>query len=398
MLFKDITPYTYSYRELRKFVRKDDFWKYDLNEPEKLEDILKEISEYFVCSNYSINTITKHYIKSMTLFTMDTFYDAVTIRCTDNIIRTATNFTACSRDNEITQLWNMISSELDDCWIIRTDIHSFFENIPFLDIIHKLRDNLIICNSTYLHLLSIYNSVYTDKVQGLPRGLPISSSLSDYSMHDFDKYVVRVPGVVYYSRYVDDIVIITHSAKETLELIKSQLPYNMRINFNKTHMHSLGTDDNIEYLGYSFPLKKPITACISSRKLGKIKQRIVLTLRAFLRDHNYGLLLERLQFITGITELHMADREKIFAVGIRYQYRLCNEELILRQLGDLDTFLQRILRSKRYSISRRIRATLSQQQYSYLLRISFVSGFRKMITHSRSRNRIAEIKNAWRYE
>ncbi len=51
-------------------------------------------------------------------------------------------------------------------------------------------------------------------IVGLPRGVPLSATLSEYSMKRFDRFVSTLPEVYYYARYVDDIVIVTGARED----------------------------------------------------------------------------------------------------------------------------------------------------------------------------------------
>ena len=258
----------------------------------------------------------------------------------------------------------------------------------------------LVTKTTYNHLVNLYLETSKDGFEGLPRGLSISSSLSEFALLDFDYKVRNMDECFYYSRYVDDIVLVTTKRiKNINKKIKNYLSYDLTLNEKKTFHEQIGKDSQIEFLGYSFNLKDVEYSRISQGKIDKIKTRIALSLRSFVKkDGNYKLLLDRLRFLSGNSVLKMPGRKKPITIGIRYQYQLCSEISIISQLKELDTFLKRMLISRKYYIGKALKQLLSPSQMQELNKISFLSGYQDKITHSYGRERVSRIKDAWRYE
>lgn len=111
---------------------------------------------------------------------------------------------------------HQVSNYLSDGFpyrIIRADISSFFESIPHEELIKRLTHSGLLSS----HSLSLIRRMLTDYAvtantaaphKGVPRGLSLSSDLAEYYMKPFDAKMREMPGVVFYSRYVDDILII----------------------------------------------------------------------------------------------------------------------------------------------------------------------------------------------
>lgn len=95
--------------------------------------------------------------------------------------------------------------------VIRADIHSFFESISQNELVKKLSDDGFVSRKTVKYLKRIlytYNetaNILDEK--GLPRGLSFSSHLSELYMRPIDERVRRLDGVLFYKRYVDDILL-----------------------------------------------------------------------------------------------------------------------------------------------------------------------------------------------
>ena len=142
----------------------------------------------------------------------------ITIRRTNEIIKSTFSIKICSRDEEIKQIRNIIISERPGTYIFRTDIKSFFDRLPFLEIIERLFSQNLVMKNTYNHLLNIFKETSTKGTKGLPRGLCISSSLSEYALHDFDHEILSSEYCLYYARYVDDIALLTSSEIDNIEV------------------------------------------------------------------------------------------------------------------------------------------------------------------------------------
>ena len=144
---------------------------------------------------------------------------------------------------------------------------------------------------------------------GIPRGLSLSAILSDLLMKQFDHLIRSGDDTFYYSRYVDDIIIMTSTREKKAEFvtwIKSSLPPGLSLNPNKREIvEVLSKVEKIkgscaphifsfDYLGYAFTVSNPTTVeagnkkngelnrsvliDIASRKIKKFKTRIVLSL------------------------------------------------------------------------------------------------------------------------
>lgn len=102
--------------------------------------------------------------------------------------------------------------ERHDVILLRLDIKSFFESIPFDELLDKLKEDGILCPESFKLLEQIKKS-YTDKSNanvGIPRGVPCSSFLSEIYMRDVDSRIKSLPGVYYYARYVDDMIVLVY--------------------------------------------------------------------------------------------------------------------------------------------------------------------------------------------
>lgn len=110
-------------------------------------------------------------------------------------------------------------------YIIRTDIRGFFESIPQERLLRLIdRNSLLGTKSKGMvkKVLKEYEKI-KDKGRvpagrGVPRGIAISSPLSEIYMDRLDKVIRDRREVVFYARYVDDIFIILSSLGDAMNL------------------------------------------------------------------------------------------------------------------------------------------------------------------------------------
>ncbi|HGY8848465.1 TPA: antiviral reverse transcriptase Drt3a, partial [Escherichia coli] len=188
--------------------------------------------------------------------------------------------------------------------IYRLDIKSFFESIDLPQLFQLLHNETRLSRHTK-NLLEWYlkscERLHSSK--GLPRGLEISPMLSELYLAQFDNSIHRHPEVFYYSRFVDDMVIVSSGCEceaSFMEFIQDVLPKGLALNKNKLKISpcipkrskGLNKQDKLlhefDFLGYSFsiidtPLSKDgeINSCyrkvvvnLSKSRLKKIKTRI----------------------------------------------------------------------------------------------------------------------------
>lgn len=110
-------------------------------------------------------------------------------------------------------------------YIIRTDVESFFESIPHERLFRLLERNSLLgtkSKSMVKKVLLEYERIKdTSRVpakQGVPRGIAISSPLSEIYMDSLDKKIRGRREVIYYARYVDDIFLILSSLGEAKDI------------------------------------------------------------------------------------------------------------------------------------------------------------------------------------
>ncbi len=143
--------------------------------------------------------------------------------------------------------------------VIQLDIADFFGSIDHEILLKKLRSHAGVPRFALRHVESVLDaySRITKKRVGLPQGVPSSSVLSEIYLENLDNGLKRHSSVVFYGRYVDDIIIVCqgHDANRIDATIgKSLNRLNLTKNAAKsnTYYYPAGRRCGFDYLGYGF--------------------------------------------------------------------------------------------------------------------------------------------------
>lgn len=266
---------------------------------------------------------------------------------------------------------------------------------------------------------TIFNNSPINSSNGLPRGINLSSTLSEIYMRKFDKWIQRHIDVYYYARFVDDIVIFVSNKDSALNMFNSldeklkEFTSSLIINKQKTELFDGNTlkriksrtikknrKNNIEFLGYNFFVsedsskkEKKITVSIAEKKVKKIKTRIINTYLDFCKNNDYDLLEKRVKFLTGNYGINKNSDDSILKAGIYYNYSHLNNNDIL---NELNVFHRRVIYSKKNNFGSKINSSLSLIQKQRLKKYCFNSGFHNKTYNSFKYQEMGEITNCWK--
>lgn len=200
--------------------------------------------------------------------------------------------------------------------IIRLDIKHFFESIPQKTLLDKLYDDGKMSPKVMRYIkrtLYEYNKLTNNsECTGLPRGICFSSYLAEIYLKSFDQAVRYMDGVLFYRRYVDDIIVLTIYPANPHEIVKV---IEEKVNLLGLELHRdekllvkkiyEGCERNsFDYLGYKFNVSYGSTTVgLSDKKIYK-----------------YNLLLHKIFEIYDKTK-KMLFKEKIAFKRISFSYR-----------------------------------------------------------------------------
>lgn len=284
-----------------------------------------------------------------------------------------------NRHEIICQLRELLADAMPK-YIVRTDISSFYESIPRKILLDKLRnDPLLTLQSKRIIRRILYEySQITGLDAGLPRGIGISAYLAELYMRDIDSTIRNHPGVLYYARYVDDIVIIfcpppnvgTRAFRQLVA--RSFRRMGLKRNRIKTQIIKVASKApyTLTYLGYKFEVgpkaaNSPVEVDLrmSAEKIARYKKRLDLTFDAYSKSAKTceprarRLLERRVRFLTSNTRL--VNNKKNVVSGIYFSNPLLN---IVNDLDDLDTHLQAKIAALTPG---RLRSRLANRSFKY---------------------------------
>jgi hypothetical protein len=292
------------------------------------------------------------------------------------------------------QVMNMLDNDFPK-FVIRTDIKNFFESIPHKKLKEKIYKNNILNAQSKNIIFDILNQYkkLSNSDKGIPRGVGISSYLAELYMIDIDNKIKALSNVTYYSRYVDDIIVIfTPNTKydkiDQLEKIKKIVECEeILLNEEKTQECDLHKSSciQLEFLGYFITKVKgiKIDVSITESKIKKYKEKIDLSINNYIDNNNERLarklLRNRLKYLTGNTRLLNAKKDIL--IGIYFS------NILLTNTNVLDE-LDKYLKNKLVKLDLKI-----QDKFN---KYSFKKGFESKIFYKFNINTLKDIVEIWR--
>ena len=335
------------------------------------------------------------------------------------------SFKSSSRDTVVSNLHRLISEGVP-YRLYRLDIKKFYESFTTLSIEERLYGLPGLSPPSKALLHALLDSHVSSGGLGLPRGLALSALISEIMMQDFDLAVRSMSGVYFFSRYVDDIVILTNCLehpKVFLRNIIQHLPEGLTLHERKRqicHLYNKVSPTTVtptianitfDYLGYAFavyePIKEPgkknghyfrkVHIDIATSKLQRIKTRIVRSMLNFSASGDFDLLYSRVKFLTSNFSITDFRRDRSKLAGIYYSYPEITDPLN-SGLQQLDNFLVNAVLSKSGRVFSKSGAELTASQRRLLLKHSFTRGYiEKTMVHFHPK-RIRKIQECWLYE
>lgn len=323
-------------------------------------------------------------------------------------------------------------------YIIRTDVSSFFESIPQEQLKHIVMDNTLLSYKSKVFVNAILKEYEAEKVKladdesegmkegcGVPRGIGISSLLSEIYMRDLDSSIKKRPEVIFYVRYVDDIFMLLADLPQGKD-IKSYYG-DLENDFKKKGLvlKSLADDKcsiidctkrndtafNVTYLGYRLNIfgkmsepedkkDKPkwkytdVIFSMSDNKKERIKTRIDNAFKHFDATNKHDIhqarkdLVDSLKLITGNVGLHKSKSG--IKTGLYYNSDLLDDT---KDLEDLNTYLY----SKTVSLHPNLYHTEDEKNtyltslYSRIRKFDFVTAWNTKKMYDLKDSRMKEI-------
>lgn len=176
-------------------------------------------------------------------------------------------------------------------YFLKCDIRKFFDNIDHEILKSKLRK--IITDENILWLLDmIIDSFEKSPGKGLPLGNQTSQWFALYYLDCIDRIIKEQFRIKYYSRYMDDMVLI-HPEKEYLKQCRASLiecaARELKLEFNeKTQIFPI--KNGVDYLGWHIYLSD------SGKVIRKIKQQTKYKYKRKLKYMQYAYAKDKMSF------------------------------------------------------------------------------------------------------
>lgn len=309
--------------------------------------------------------------------------------------------------------------------VYRLDIQKFYESFTHEYVLNRTSELGKLSPQSKRLIQVILSSQAAIGGQGVPRGLTISAALAEFLMQKFDDEIRSNAEVFFFARYVDDIVVIT-SARERIndflrDVVEKSLPVGLELNPRKRKVQSISeriSKSNsgnallgFECLGYRFSVRNPTDAeCgkknanslrrvasvdIAMGKVKKIKTRIVRSFLDLSKNKDFGLLRDRIAYLTQNFSVFNPKAGSKKIAGIYFSYPLV--DLGAPGLLALDAFLRNAILSKAGRVFSESSKHLTGDEKRQLLHYSFSKGHREKSFIHFSGQRISDIQRCWKY-
>lgn len=288
----------------------------------KAEEIQEAVTERIINStwdlslNYRSQTTDALTMRERRVFYFknDALENMVLNRIISDRLKAIFQISPSNRDRIIRSAADLFRLKELKCVILRTDFKDFFNKVSHESIQRKLNKHAGVPHyiKQYINtLLDAYLQANRRKKRyGLPTGLPISSVLAEIVLEDFDNRITSDPNVVFYARFVDDIILILNTS-ETLSIERSiekaAKDLNLELHSNddtqKIAKFDFSPDTNrdyrIDYLGYCFQFEDGVFSGldISDKKRDKFFRLIKNIDTRYRTDQNPITALEDMRFL-----------------------------------------------------------------------------------------------------
>lgn len=136
-----------------------------------------------------------------------------------------------------------------DFWILKCDIRKFFYNINPYILYNIMKKYIVDKDLLFLTQILIFNGPINPLALGIPIGNYTSQFFANIYLNELDQFIKRTLKIKYYTRYMDDFVLLLPSKKDCIEIknkieiflkntLKLELndksryyPYKMGVNF-----------------------------------------------------------------------------------------------------------------------------------------------------------------------
>ncbi|MBU0583948.1 MAG: RNA-directed DNA polymerase [Alphaproteobacteria bacterium] len=337
---------------------------------------------------------------------------SVVLRRLNYVLRNVCQIYPSDRDTVVRRLITVLQEGVPHR-LYKFDIASFYESIDTTLVAEAMSVDRRIPRQSFLLIQDYLRHLRDREIAGLPRGLSISATLSEYALQAFDHFLAKNAHIYYYARYVDDIVIVTggHEDFGTFQRSIESALGSLSFNPKKTQLLELPVDRKangetvvgfVDYLGYRFSvhttkkvkdrIQRNISVGIAASKISRLKSRIACSFCQYFIDHDSEMLKRRIQLLSGNYNIRDYSTSQLRNVGLFCNYRRINT---INSLDEIDRFFRSIVAGERSRLSRRFRAVAPTSLRNSLMMFSFKSSFSAKVFYNFPHNERVRLSRCW---
>lgn len=339
---------------------------------------------------------------------------AILIRKVNKDFSALTKARVSNRAETISALKSICSEGLP-MTIIRLDIKKFYQSVDTNKVLDCATNGT---RTTYALRRNLQHFLTWSQgnVRGVPTGVSLSSSLAEYYlMERLDARAIALPGVHFYRRYVDDIIMVCSNRRHSKEYIKDlEAILPSELDFNSTpdkrdilELHTPDQDGRFNYLGYNFAISKILNTDKSSyrsvrldiapSKITKRKSRFVQSLLQFLKDGNETDLQRRFLLLNSGFTFWDSSRGRQTSAGLCNTYSEIDHPS--EALADLRNFYRASMLNKRFQLHHRLRLShLSARTRSAIISLDVQKHVQNKNHFNFSPDELQHLSSCWKNE
>ncbi|MCB7137445.1 RNA-directed DNA polymerase [Cellulosimicrobium marinum] len=312
------------------------------------------------------------------------------------VIRAATESRSVSRHQSTSGLLRTLDNRLPKT-VVRFDVSAFYESVDH-DVLRAQLGRTAM-NATPRRLIDGFldeSAALLGVPVGLPAGIGMSAALGDLLLSVVDTRFRSLPNILYYARYVDDVVMVladgirgSLSDDAIRDMIASELgAIRLRSHPKKEailHPSRGAGATQFNFLGYEISMKDKLSVDITHERGQRLRKRIDRTFAAWsnANSSNHGkrrLLLDRCRMLTG--NVRLTNNKRNAMAGVYFTNPLITS---LKKYRGLDNYLA-------HKVSQ---ASLPAELMKVLESLSFVDGFQHRTVYVFEPRHLSRIKGVW---
>jgi len=415
---------SFSIHSLKQLIQRKDYGRWPELTSDAAEKFTLEQAEALAHDGFGTrNPLTTSKTRGKAIYQPASFADVLVLRKLRSNIQRFVPDVLPSRHFIVTNMIHCLSEGVA-YRLYRLDVESFYESISIAGVLKKVKELQglsTLSKNLCAEVLALHSN---SGVTGVPRGVPLSATLAELMMSQFDREMALRAGVYLYYRFVDDIFILTNREENKvrfLHQISQELPSSLKFHLHKRAVCEVAklpkkitaiasSSFAFNYLGYEFRVQPPaspgqdarqhrrlVEIDIADSKIRKIKTKIVLAFCAFAASGDFELLRLRIKYLTANMRIKDFYRNTYKLSGIYFNYPNLTSHRSPGLLA-LDRFLANAVASDKGRLFSRTAVMLSTARKAAISRYSFVRGYEKRCFYHFPVHQIRRILRCWTHD